>query len=452
MKSYFGTDGVRGRANAFPMTPEVALQLGKAAGAYFRRGSHRHTVVVGKDTRLSGYMIEYALIAGFTAAGMDVRTVGPAPTPAIALLTRALRADLGVMITASHNPYMDNGIKLFGPDGFKLADETELEIEALMDDTAHGLAAEPGEIGQVAVYADAKGRYIEAAKAAFPRQLDLDGIKVVLDCANGAAYRVAPQALLELGADVLAISVTPNGENINFECGSTAPQAMARRVVETGSDIGIALDGDGDRLIVCDEEGRIIDGDQILARIAIDKQDQGILRGQGVVATIMSNLGLERCLESRGLSLVRTAVGDRYVVERLRSGGYNLGGEQSGHIVMTDHATTGDGLIAALQILAAMARTEQKVSSLLSMFAPSPQVTRNVHYTGSSPLDYEEVQQARQAAERRLNGSGRLVLRKSGTEPLIRVMVEGDDRTFITSVVDELVSVIEKTTMAHGTL
>lgn len=450
MKSYFGTDGIRGRANAFPMTPEVALQLGKAAGAYFRRGSHRHTVVVGKDTRLSGYMIEYALIAGFTSAGMDVRTVGPAPTPAIGMLTRALRADLGVMITASHNPYTDNGIKLFGPDGFKLADEAELEIEALMEDSSNGLAADPSQIGQVAVYADAKGRYVEAAKAAFPRQLDLDGIKVVLDCANGAAYRVAPQALIELGAGVETIGVSPNGENINLDCGSTAPETMARRVVETGADIGIALDGDGDRLIVCDETGRTIDGDQILARIAVDMKEQGTLRGGGVVATIMSNLGLERRLRSEGIDLERTAVGDRYVVERLRANGYNLGGEQSGHIVMTDYATTGDGLIASLQILSAMARTGQQASALLSMFDPVPQVTRNIRFAGASPLDTQEVRDAHRDAERRLNGSGRLVLRKSGTEPLIRVMIEGDDHAHIAAVAEDLVRAIESSATAHA--
>ena len=438
MKSYFGTDGVRGRANTFPMTPEVALQLGKAAGKYFRRGDHRHMVVIGKDTRRSGYMFENALVAGFTAAGMDVRLIGPSPTPAIGMLTRSLRADLGVMITASHNPSTDNGIKLFGPDGFKLDDEAEVEIEAMMDDPANGLAAAPAEIGQVVSYKDARGRYIEAAKASFPRELSLDGMKVVIDCANGAGYRVAPQALYELGADVDAIGVSPNGANINLDCGSTAPDAMVARVVKTGADIGIALDGDGDRLIICDEKGRIIDGDQILARIGFDMKRRGTLSGSTVVATIMSNLGLERFFREQGVTLERTKVGDRYVVERLRATGLNLGGEQSGHIVMTDFATTGDGLIAALQILSACVREDRPVSELCALFDPAPQVKRNIRYSGQSPLEHEGVQRARQNAEKRLNGSGRLILRLSGTEPVVRVMTEGDDERLLASVVDDL--------------
>ncbi|XBQ16884.1 MAG: phosphoglucosamine mutase [Oceanicaulis sp.] len=448
MKSYFGTDGIRGRANTFPMTPEVALRLGKAAGAYFKRGDHRHTVVVGKDTRLSGYMIEHALISGFTSAGMDVRTLGPCPTPAIGLLTRSLRADLGVMITASHNPYPDNGIKLFGPDGFKLPDEAELEIEALMENGP--LAASPEEIGQVTVFQDAKGRYVEAAKASFPKDLSLNGLKIVVDCANGAGYRTAPLALWELGAEIDKMGVTPNGTNINAGCGSTEPEAMARRVVETGADLGVALDGDADRLILCDENGRIIDGDQILGRIALDHAANGTLTGGGAVATIMSNFALERRLTEAGLKLERTAVGDRYVVERMRQGGYNVGGEQSGHLVMTDHATTGDGLIAALQILACCVRAGKPASQVCSVFEPAPQVKLNVPYTDISPLGLPAVQEACRAAEARMNGAGRLVVRASGTEPLIRIMTEGDDEALITQIAGELAETMQNATVTHA--
>jgi len=443
MKKYFGTDGVRGRANSFPMTPEVALLLGKAAGAYFRNGNHRHMVVVGKDTRLSGYMLEYALIAGFTSAGMDVRSVGPLPTPAIGMLTRALRADLGVMITASHNAYTDNGIKLFGPDGFKLADEAELEIEDLMGTPENHLSATPVEIGQVAVYQDAKGRYVEAAKASFPRELTLAGVKIVLDCANGAGYRVAPQALWELGAEVDSIGITPNGENINHDCGSTRPEAMARRVVETGADIGIALDGDADRLIVCDENGRVVDGDQIIARIATDRLKAGTLAGGGAVTTVMSNFAMDRYFEAEGMRLLRTGVGDRYVVERMRQDGYTLGGEQSGHIVLTDYATTGDGLIAALQILAACVQQQRPVSELCSLFDPAPQIKTNVAFTGRSPLEQAEVQSVIRDVTERLGTSGRLLVRPSGTEPLVRVLVEGENTDIIEKAADDVVDALQ---------
>lgn len=443
MKTYFGTDGIRGRANTFPMTPEVALLLGKAAGSYFRRGNHRHVVVVGKDTRLSGYMLEYSLIAGFTSAGMDVRTVGPAPTPAIGMLTRAMRADLGVMITASHNGYTDNGIKLFGPDGFKLPDAVELEIEQRMENVGSILAAPPVEIGQVAVYNDARGRYVEAAKAAFPRELSLDGLKIVLDCANGAGYRVAPQALQELGAEVDAIGVSPNGQNINLDCGSTAPQAMIDRVLQTGAHIGIALDGDADRIIVCDERGRVIDGDQLICRIAKDHRDAGTLKGGGAVATIMSNFAMDRFFKDQGMSLARTNVGDRYVVDRMRRSGYSVGGEQSGHLVLTDYSTTGDGLIAALQILAACVRNDHPVSELCSMFEPAPQFKQNVRFEGAMPLNDAAVQAVVEGVQKRLEGKGRLVVRPSGTEPVVRVMTEGENESLIINAATEVVEALK---------
>jgi phosphoglucosamine mutase len=451
MKKYFGTDGIRGRANTFPMTPEVALLLGKAAGAYFRNGNHRHMVVVGKDTRLSGYMLEYALIAGFTSAGMDVRSVGPLPTPAIGMLTRALRADLGVMITASHNQYTDNGIKLFGPDGFKLPDHAELEIERLMGNPKGHLAATPVEIGQVAIYQDAKGRYVEAAKAAFPRDLKLEGVKIVLDCANGAGYRVAPQALWELGANVDAMGVAPNGENINLDCGSTHPESLASRVVETGADIGLALDGDADRLIVCDEKGNIIDGDQLISRIATDRFADGVLAGGGAVATVMSNFAMDRYFSDVGMTLSRTNVGDRYVVERMREQGFSVGGEQSGHIVLTDHATTGDGLIAALQILSACVRQQKPVSEMCSLFEPAPQIKINVGYEGASPLEAERVQAVIAEVTQRLNGHGRLLVRPSGTEPVIRVLAEGDDLALIETAADDIVNSLKSVSQTPKT-
>jgi len=442
MKTYFGTDGVRGRANSFPMTPDVALKLGRAAGRYFRRGSHRHSVVIGKDTRLSCYMIEAALTAGFTSSGMDVSGIGPAPTPAVGILTRSMRADLGVMITASHNGFEDNGIKLFGPDGFKLPDEAELEIEAMMDELDDQSLAHPGEIGQVRHFPDAKGRYAEIVKASFPRGLRLDGIKVVIDCANGAAYRVAPQTLWELGADITVIGANPNGLNINKDCGSTKPEALSAKVLEVGADIGIALDGDGDRVILADEKGEIVDGDKIMARVVKDQMDRSALRGGGVVGTVMSNLGFERFVNDLGITLHRAPVGDRYVVERMRSTGINIGGEPSGHIVLTDHATTGDGMIAALQVLAACVRNNRPVSELCDLFEKAPQILKNVRYANESPLNTPPVKQAIEDAMVRLNGRGRLLVRASGTEPLIRVMAEGDDLSLVESVVDQVANTV----------
>lgn len=444
MKQYFGTDGVRGRANQHPMTPEVALKLGRAIGTFVRQGERRHMAVIGKDTRLSGYMIEHAMVGGLTAAGMDVRLIGPCPTPAIGMLTRSMRADLGIMITASHNPYTDNGIKLFGPDGFKLADDSELEIERLIEQDPDASSVDGEKIGKLDHYKDAYGRYIEGAKASFPRELSLAGIKVVVDCANGGGYKTAPIALWELGADVHPIGVSPNGTNINRECGSTAPDAMIRAVRELGADIGIALDGDADRAILCDEKGELIDGDQIIARIGKDQLDTGQLAGDGVVTTVMSNFGLERYLQSENLKLIRTQVGDRHVVEAMRNGGYNVGGEQSGHVVLLDHATTGDGLIAALQVLASCVRAQKPASEICHLFEPAPQILINVRYEGASPLELESVQKAQQDAEARLGNQGRLVLRKSGTEPLIRVMTQGDDDQLVTSVAEDLAEAIRQ--------
>ena len=446
MKQYFGTDGIRGRANQPPMTPEVALKLGRAIGSFVRQGERRHMVVIGKDTRLSGYMIEHAMVGGLTAAGMDVRLIGPCPTPAIGMLTRSMRADLGIMITASHNPYTDNGIKLFGPDGFKLADDSELEIERLIEQDPDASSVDGEKIGKLDHYKDAYGRYIEGAKASFPRELSLAGIKVVVDCANGGGYKTAPIALWELGADVHPIGVSPNGTNINRECGSTAPDAMIKAVRELGADIGIALDGDADRAILCDEKGHLIDGDQIIARIGKDQYDTGQLRGDGVVTTVMSNFGLERYLTSENLKLIRTQVGDRHVVEAMRSGGYNVGGEQSGHVVLLDHATTGDGLIAALQVLASCVRAQKPASEICHLFEPAPQILINVRYQGASPLELESVQKAQADAEARLGNQGRLVLRKSGTEPLIRVMTQGDDDQLVTSVAEDLAEAIRQAT------
>jgi len=435
-RKYFGTDGIRGRTNTAPMTAEIAMKVGQAAGAHFLRGSHRHRVVIGKDTRLSGYMMESALVAGFTSVGMDVVMVGPMPTPAVALLTRSMRADLGVMISASHNPFADNGIKLFGPDGYKLSDGDELAIEALLDGTPTLAPAE--QIGRARRVEDARGRYIHAAKSTFPEDLRLDGLRVVVDCANGAAYQVAPAALWELGADVITLGVSPDGTNINERTGSTDPAALRAKVLETRADIGIALDGDADRLIVVDERGTIVDGDQLMALIGSSWHRRGLLRGGGVVATVMSNLGLERHLERQGLALHRTAVGDRYVVEAMRAHGFNVGGEQSGHIVMTDYATTGDGLVAALQVLAALVTEGQPASQLLRQFEPLPQLLKNVRFAGGQPLDDATVQKTIADGEARLAGTGRLVIRKSGTEPLIRVMAEGEDEALVAEVVEEI--------------
>jgi phosphoglucosamine mutase len=441
-RKFFGTDGIRGRTNAGAMTAETAMKVGMAAGTYFLRGEHRHRVVIGKDTRLSGYMVENALVAGFTSVGMDVVQFGPMPTPAVAMLTQSMRADLGVMISASHNPYQDNGIKLFGPDGYKLSDEAEAEIEALLATTI--TLADAEHIGRARRVEDAKGRYIHFAKSTFPEHLRLDGLKIALDCANGAAYQVAPAALWELGAEVVAVGVTPDGKNINNKCGSTSPALLQETVVASGADIGIALDGDADRLIIVDEHGRVVDGDQLMALIGSSWARSAKLRGGGVVATVMSNLGLERFLKGEGLSLERTGVGDRYVLERMRSGGFNVGGEQSGHIILTDYATTGDGLVAALQVLAELVATGKRASELLHLFDPVPQLLKNVRFSGGKPLEHSGVKAAIAEAEAELNGSGRLVIRPSGTEPLIRVMAEGDDATTVNRLVDMICDAVRE--------
>jgi len=441
-RKLFGTDGVRGQANTYPMTAEMALKLGAAAGRYFAGRSGLSRVVIGKDTRRSSYMLEYAMTAGLASTGMNVLLLGPVPTPAVGYLTRSMRADLGVMISASHNPYRDNGIKFFGPDGFKLSDEAEAEIEALvMGEVA--LAA-PDEIGRAERIDDGRGRYEEFAKMTFPGRGSLAGLKVVIDCANGAAYKAAPEVLRELGADVVALGVSPNGFNINEGCGSTHPEAAGEGVRESGADVGICLDGDADRVILLDETGKVADGDQLMALLAARWADKGLLKGGALVATVMSNLGLERFLGGRGIALERTPVGDRYVVERMRAGGFNLGGEQSGHIVMTDYATTGDGLIAGLQFLAAMIETGKPASTLLSSFAPVPQLLKNVRFAaGAAPLDAQSVKTAIAAAEARLTGKGRLLIRKSGTEPLIRVMAECEDDRLLVELVDGICAEVQ---------
>tara|TARA_R110001606_G_scaffold7780_3_gene33993 strand:+ start:2292 stop:3671 length:1380 start_codon:yes stop_codon:yes gene_type:complete len=443
-KKYFGTDGIRGLTNSFPMTAETALRLGMAAGRHFVRHTGRHSVVIGKDTRLSGYMIESALVAGFTSVGMDVFQFGPLPTPAVALMTRSLRADLGVMITASHNPYHDNGIKLFGPEGKKLDDETELQIEALMDGSLSEELAAPSDLGRAKRIDDAQARYVEIVKSTFPRNQSLSSLRLVIDCANGAGYKVAPTALWELGADVIPIGVEPNGFNVNEDCGSTAPGRLAKEVVKYRADLGIALDGDGDRLILCDEKGRVIDGDQILAMLARHWHKTGELAKPAIVATVMSNLGLERFLEGEGIALERTQVGDRYVSERMKETGINLGGEASGHIVMPDFAPTGDGLIAALQVLRVLVDSGEPASSVFRVFKPAPQLLENVRVTkGKALLTDDNVRAAIAEAERRMGTSGRLLVRASGTEPVIRVMAEGEMK-LIRSVVDDVRSAIER--------
>ena len=441
-RKFFGTDGIRGRTNEPPMTAELAMRVGQAAGAHFLRGDHRHRVVIGKDTRLSGYMMESALVAGFTSVGMDVIQVGPLPTPAVAMLTKAMRADIGVMISASHNPYQDNGIKLFGPDGFKLSDKDESAIEAMLDMPPRLAAAES--IGRAQRIEDARGRYIHAVKSSFPEALRLDGLRIVVDCAHGAAYVVAPMALWELGADLITIGNKPDGTNVNDGVGSTAPEALQRKVLETRADIGIALDGDADRLIIVDERGRIVDGDQIMALIATSWQRRGLLKGGGIVATVMSNLGLERYLEKAGLTLFRTAVGDRYVLEAMRRDGFNVGGEQSGHLILSDYATTGDGLMAALQVLAELVVSRKPASELLRCFEPLPQKLQNVRFKAGAPLETEGVKAASASAEAQLAGTGRLVIRKSGTEPLIRVMAEGEDPQLVAQVVDEVCEAVRR--------
>ncbi len=449
-RKLFGTDGVRGRANTYPMTAEMALKLGAAAGRYFRReGSAGHRVVIGKDTRLSGYMLENALTAGLTSTGMNVLLLGPVPTPAVGFLTRSMRADLGVMISASHNPHQDNGIKFFGPDGFKLSDEAEAEIEAIV--AGEITPAEPALIGRARRIEDGRGRYQEFVKTTFPAGLRLDGLKVVIDCAHGAAYKAAPEVLWELGAEVIAVGVSPNGTNINDHVGSTHTQAAAQAVVAHGAHLGISLDGDADRVMILDETGRVADGDQIMALLASRWAEEGRLKGGTLVATVMSNLGLERFLTQRGLRLERTAVGDRYVVEAMRRGGWNLGGEQSGHIVMTDYATTGDGLIAGLQFLAEMARTGHSASRLIDQFQTVPQLLQNIRYpAGSNPLDSAKVQAAIAANEQRIAGKGRILIRKSGTEPLIRVMAECEDAGLLEDVVQDIVSAVQRAALIQS--
>lgn len=443
-RKFFGTDGIRGRTNEGVMTAATAMRVGQAAGRHFLRGDHRHRVVIGKDTRLSGYMMESALVAGFTSVGMDVIMTGPLPTPAIALLTREMRADLGVMISASHNLFEDNGIKLFGPDGFKLSDADELAIETAIQ--TEQMLAPAADIGRARRIDDARGRYIHAIKGSVPEDVRFDGLKIVIDCAHGAAYEVAPSAIWELGAKVITLGVTPNGKNINDGVGSTSLAALKAAVVEEGADIGIALDGDADRLIVVDETGRTVDGDQIMALIATRLASSGELRGGGIVATVMSNLGLERYLASKGLTLERAKVGDRYVLEKMRAGGFNVGGEQSGHVIMLDHATTGDGTIAALQVVASLVQSGKKASGLLHLFDPVPQLLKNVRYTGGAPLDNDTVQAVIAEAETELAGKGRLVIRPSGTEPVIRVMAEGDDEAQVKAVVDRICSAVQDAT------
>jgi phosphoglucosamine mutase len=441
VRKYFGTDGIRGRANGV-ITPELALKAGQATGLVFRRGEHRHRVVIGKDTRLSGYMIETALVAGFTSVGMDVLLLGPMPTPSVAMLTRSMRADLGVMISASHNPFDDNGIKLFGPDGYKLSDDAEREIERLMDGDLTKRLAGGRDLGRAKRIDGVHDRYIEFAKRTLPRNLSLEGLRIVIDCANGAAYRVAPDALWELGADVVPIGVEPDGFNINHDCGSTAPEAFCRKVREMRADIGIALDGDADRVLIADEHGHLIDGDQLLAVIAESWRDDGLLAKPGIVGTVMSNLGLERRMQSLGLELVRTPVGDRYVLEHMREHGYNVGGEQSGHIILSDYTTTGDGFVAALQVLAVVQKQGKPVSQVCHRFEALPQVLKNVRYKSGKPLEHAKVRSAIQSAQKRLNGHGRLLVRPSGTEPVIRVMGEGDDKAMIEEIVDGIVDAL----------
>jgi len=444
MRKYFGTDGIRGETNSFPMTAEVAMKVGMAAGRRFLRGDHKHRVLVGKDTRLSGYMVENAMVAGFTSVGMDVVQVGPMPTPAVAMLTKSLRADLGVMISASHNKFKDNGIKLFGPDGFKLSDAVELDIEERMERDLTEVLADPEHLGRARRLEDAKGRYIEFAKSTFPTDLRLDGLKIVVDCANGAAYHVAPSVFWELGAEVVPIGVSPNGTNINDGVGSTATEAMCAKVVECGADFGIALDGDADRLLFADETGRLVDGDQLMALITTSWARADRLRGGKLVTTVMSNLGLERYLQSEGLGMVRTNVGDRYVVEHMRAHDCNIGGEQSGHIILSDFTTTGDGIIAALQVLGVIVRSGLRASQACALFEPLPQLLKNARFQADNPLACPSVSKAISDGEQRLGQSGRLLIRKSGTEPVIRVMAEGEDERLIAQIVDEIVGLVEQ--------
>lgn len=441
-RKYFGTDGIRGTANRFPMTAEIAQRLGMAAGHYFNRGDHRHRVVIAKDTRLSGYMIENALTSGFLSVGVDVLLVGPMPTPAVAFLTKAMRADLGVMISASHNPYQDNGLKLFGPDGYKLSDAAELEIESHMDNEAADMLSAPEKIGRAKRLDDAPGRYIEFVKSTFPKQLRLDGLKIVIDCANGAGYVVGPIILWELGAEVVPLCINPNGLNINKDCGSNHPEALAKKVVEEKAHLGIALDGDADRLVIVDEKGQIIDGDQLMAMIAHHNHTHGTLKGGGVAATLMSNLGLDRFLTAKGLKLHRTKVGDRYVMESMKQYGFNVGGEQSGHLILGDYATTGDALVAALQVLAALLEDGRPASVAARMFEPVPQILKNVRFNGGAPLERDDVKAAIAGITATLGSEGRIVVRPSGTEPLLRIMIEGPEHDTITRMAEDLAALI----------
>ena len=449
MTKLFGTDGIRGTANTPPMTADIALKVGMAAGHHFTRGTHRHRVVIAKDTRLSGYMIEPALTSGFIASGMDVVLVGPMPTPAVAMLVRSLRADLGVMISASHNEYRDNGIKLFGPDGYKLSDEVEAIIESLVNTNIFSALAAPDKLGRAKRLDDAQGRYIEFAKSTFPKRLTLEGLKIVVDCANGASYQVAPMILRELGAEVIAIGIAPDGTNINHECGSTAPELICKTVLSEKADIGIALDGDADRVLIADNKGKLLDGDQLIAIIAAHWQKTGQLRGGSIVATQMSNLGLEKYLSSIGLKLERTKVGDRHVVEAMRKQGCNIGGEQSGHIILNDYTTTGDGIIAALQVLAYMIDDGRALSECGQLFKPLPQLLRNIPYKGKSPLASAHIQGVIQSAEKTLGDKGRIFIRESGTEPLIRVMAEGEDDIEVATAVDAICESVRKA-IANG--
>ncbi len=435
MKKFFGTDGIRGRANVSPLTPDILTRLGQAIGLCFMRGDHRHRVVIGKDTRLSGYMVESALAAGFVSVGMDVALVGPLPTPAVAMVTRSLRADLGVMISASHNPFSDNGIKLFDPEGRKLSDKVEKEIEAKLESLSS--LVQPLFLGSMTRISDAVGRYVEFVKASIPRHVRFDGLRIVVDCAHGAAYKVAPLVLRELGATVVPLSIEPNGLNINENCGTTHPQAMCDKVKEVGAHVGIAFDGDADRVVFCDEKGDLIDGDQIMALLATDWNDRGLLRGEGLVATLMSNLGLEQYLENLGLSLVRTAVGDRYVAERMAADGYNMGGEQSGHIILSDYATAGDGLLTALQVLAILILKQKAASQLLRVFTPFPQVLENVK-VAASVLKAPEIEKTIAQFQKQLGANNRLVIRASGTESLIRIMAEGEDEKLMRGIVSQI--------------
>lgn len=441
VRRYFGTDGIRGRANRV-ITPELALKVGQAAGLVFKNGEHRHRVLIGKDTRLSGYMIETAMVAGFTSVGMDVLLTGPIPTPAVGMLARSMRADLGVMISASHNPFDDNGIKLFGPDGFKLSDEVESQIETLLDSDLSKQLAKSGDLGRAKRIDGVQDRYIEFAKLTLPKAVSFEGLRIVIDCANGAAYKVAPGALWEMGAYVISIGVEPDGFNINKDCGSTDLAAITHKVREMRADIGIALDGDADRVMIVDERGHVVDGDQLLAVIAESWKDDGRLQGNGIVSTVMANLGLERHLAGLGLELIRTPVGDRYVLEHMRKHGYNVGGEQSGHIIMSDYTTTGDGFVAALQLLAVVKRRNKPVSEVCHRFEPLPQVLKNVRFKAGKPLENAGVRSAIASAEKRLGCQGRLIVRPSGTEPVIRVMGEGDDKTLVEAVVDDVVEAL----------